>query len=164
MNHRAIAVFLGAVMAGAIAAPAGVAQAAFYRVHSAACYNAQVSSTDIDTNFGITGDGNLVCAAPDSDTVPKSSFNTINVELWVPTGGSATSFAALCEDNWAGTGGACSPELNNGLFNPQTGLVTFGFGNPQKTNLGVWAPGSGNFGYVFVVPNGARLSGIFYSQ
>lgn len=160
-------VFATAVSIGVVATCVADAQAQTQiRVHSSGCYNAHNSGYLSDLSFGISNTAStsgpyesLVCPAPDTDVLPKANYGTVNIEAWV---GSASEplQGMLCEDQWNGSGGACSSPIQVGSG---AGHETVALGSSVAS---VWnASTANNFGYVYInVGGGTRVAGIFYSR
>lgn len=172
MNHK-IASILGVSALTAVALCGRDASASWLRQHSSACFGTLPSSNGLawrDNGYAVANTGNsnngeeLMCAAPDSDTIQRNTWTTVNVEVYVNGG---TTTAALCEDQWNGYGGGCSGTSTTSGVGHQTialgaDVDTFWGGS----NTPIWTPGSeSNFGYIYIdVGNNDDVRGIFYSK
>ncbi len=170
-----IAYIAAPIAVSAVIAVAGDANASFQRVHASGCVpitqHGQTATPQVqDNDFSIGNTTNnsweLMCPAPDSDTINKFQWTTVNVELFDYT--FATTDAAICQDFWNGNGGGCSPTRRAGSGGHQT--LALGPDVPS-----IWTSASeSNFGYVYVLlntnlpPNGpggdADLRGIFFAK
>ena len=161
MRHRALAVV--SLVASILGITYGSdAHASWNREHGSQCFpmfGAYWEDQNYTVHNGANGDVNLelMCPAPDTDVNPKYSWTTVNVETNL--GGSYGTVAAICEDYWNGSGGACSA---SGVV-LGSGHQTIALGGSVS---GVWSSyGESNFGYIYVnVGAGDDVRGIFYAD
>jgi len=142
------------------------AHATWSRVHASGCFpllqnnipsspafwinsNWTMENIDLSTN-------ELMCPVSDTSTLQRFQYKTVNVETWASGGVSA----ALCEDQWNGSGGSCT----NLVGTNGSGHQTIFLGGLVGTN-GTWTQAlEGNFGFIYLkVGSGSEVRGFFFS-
>lgn len=137
-NVLLLAASFAATMGGATP----VADAAWSRTHTTACYPTSSSFT-VGTNgvTGTTSNVGLYCPFDDDDRFAKGAVVTLNLHGFHSTsGGVASATAMACRTYWGSNGGAC------GSVDSYSGYGNY----TLHPALSQWASTySGDFGYVY---------------
>jgi hypothetical protein len=175
MHGQSLVVIVAVVPTLALAF-GGDAHASFNRQHASSCFGgitgpALVSGAWQDQNYSIynsaqpvrgenDGFAELTCPVPDTDATPKYAWTTVNVETYIGAGAYSpysSVNAAICEDYWNGSGGACT---NIGVGTLGGGHQTISLGSSVSS---IWSSsGEANFGYVYLlVGSNSDVRGIY---
>jgi hypothetical protein len=143
----------------------------WYRIHGSECFAPWISTYcpgGVCPTQPIWGDYNyspstantskqeLMCPVPDSSTISKYSYVTVDAEIYLTTG---PVDSMLCYDVWNGSGGGCS----NTVSSTTGGHDTLALGGQVSST---WTSSNEtNFGYVYLSLNYEDgLRGLYFSN